>query len=155
MTQEEARRSVVDEARRWIGTPYVEAARVRGQGCDCASLIAEVLTACGIIPREDLGFYGTGFAHGEKGNYMFRLMRHAKKTMDAISRYGTEVNPGDIVLVRVHSRFFNHGGIVTKWPLLVHAIRPEVEEINAANDCCGMWAFQEIAVFNPYFRMAG
>lgn len=31
--------AVVTEARRWIGTPYVHQASVRGAGCDCLGLI--------------------------------------------------------------------------------------------------------------------
>ena len=34
--------AVVAEARRWIGTPYVHQASVRGAGCDCLGLIRGV-----------------------------------------------------------------------------------------------------------------
>jgi cell wall-associated NlpC family hydrolase len=160
MTTLEARERVVKEAREWIGTPYVEAARLKQIGCDCATLIAEVLVNCEIIPREELGFYGRGFNEGEEGNYMLRLLRHAQKKMETIARYGIEAQPGDIALVRVNpwadtmpdtARLkVNHGGIVTKWPYLVHAMAPAVEEINAAMDCCGNWSLQSIIIFDPY-----
>lgn len=34
---------VVDEARRWIGTPFAHQGRLRGVGCDCLGLVLGVL----------------------------------------------------------------------------------------------------------------
>ena len=154
MTQEEHRAAVVREARSWISTPYVLGARVKGAGIDCASLIAEVLIAGGLADREDLGVYSHDwFHHSENERYMLRLLRHAAKTMEAVAYRSTQILPGNIVLTRAaRSKVFNHGGIVTAWPKIVHAVSPAVEEIDASRD--EMWTFQTIAVFDPFAKRA-
>jgi cell wall-associated NlpC family hydrolase len=151
---------VVREAREWIGTPYVEAGRVKGPngGCDCASLIAEVLTLAGIIPREELGFYGRGFSSEEaqNANYMFRIVRHARQIMEVVGRYRSIEEgipePGNVVIVAVNTGLYNHGGFVTTWPFVVHAMHPKVAEWNVASDCCGVWTGQKILVFDPFAK---
>lgn len=152
MTEQEHRAAVVAEARSWIGTPYVLQARVKGAGVDCASLIAEVLIASNLAEREELGVYSHDwFHHSENERYMLRLLRHAAKTMEAVAYRSTEILPGNLVLTRAaRSRVFNHGGIVTKWPFLVHAVAPGVEEIDASRH--EMWTYQTIAVFDPFSK---
>lgn len=43
---------IVDEARTWIGTPYVLQGRVKMQGVDCVGHIAEVGRVVGAIPLQ-------------------------------------------------------------------------------------------------------
>ncbi|WP_420431599.1 NlpC/P60 family protein [Hyphobacterium sp.] len=40
------RTDIIEEARRWIGTPYRRGASVRGAGCDCVGLVRGVWRAC-------------------------------------------------------------------------------------------------------------
>ena len=48
-----ARNDVVDEARRWIGTPYCHQASARGAGTDCLGLLRGVWRALiGVEPEE-------------------------------------------------------------------------------------------------------
>lgn len=42
------RRAIVDEARTWLGTPWVHLARVKGVGVDCLGLIGMSALACGV-----------------------------------------------------------------------------------------------------------
>lgn len=145
------REAMVLEAMSWIGTPYVHGARVKGAGCDCATLIAECLIAAGFAMREDLGVYSQDwFHHSEKhGNrYLVALRRHVTEKMESVASRNCKASPGDVVLVKAAgSKVWNHGGIITEWPMVVHAIAPMVEEIDAARH--PMWAYQEIAIFTP------
>jgi NlpC/P60 family putative phage cell wall peptidase len=146
------RAAVVAEARSWIGTPYRAGNAVKGAGCDCASLIAAVMFACGVFEPEEIGFHGAHWwANGGEEKYMFRLRRHARKMVEGIAYATLEARPGDIALVRVAgSELYNHGGIVTKWPRVVHNVGPSAVEVNASNDCCGTWANQQVAIFDPF-----
>ena len=146
------RQRVVDEAISWVGTPYIPEHHLKGFGCDCATIIAEVLIACGVIEREEIGHYGIHWwANAKEEKYMFRVIRHAQKTIEGISNRELEAKPGDIVLARVvGSRVFNHAGLVVKWPLIVDAIVPKARRVNAAK-CC-MWVNAEVAVFNPFHK---
>ena len=53
------------EARSWKGTPYELHGRVKGEGADCGTYLAEVLIASELVTREEMdrlfeeiGFYG-------------------------------------------------------------------------------------------------
>lgn len=45
------RESIVQEARRWVGTPYAHQAALLGVGCDCVGLIRGVGFACDVLPQ--------------------------------------------------------------------------------------------------------
>jgi NlpC/P60 family putative phage cell wall peptidase len=47
---------LVDEARGWLGTPFLHGGRVKGLGCDCAGLILGAARACGIVIEEPPGY---------------------------------------------------------------------------------------------------
>jgi cell wall-associated NlpC family hydrolase len=140
---------MVKEARSWVGTPYVLGGRVKKAGCDCASFIAEVLIACGLADREELGVYSHDwFAHTNQEKYMLRLLRHAERTLDTVAFRSVNAHPGDILLTRTHhSRVFNHGAIVTSYPFAVHAIAPSVEEIDVSTH--PLWSARQMTIFSP------
>lgn len=50
------RGAIVEEARRWAGTPYHHQARLKGVGVDCAGLIIGVGAALGIMPFDEIRF---------------------------------------------------------------------------------------------------
>jgi len=58
--------------------------------------------------------------------------------------------PGDIVLTHHQRsvRVYNHGGIVVKWPSIVHSVYPRVELADATKHW--MWGFHQTAVLDPY-----
>ncbi len=145
-----SRDDAVKIARSWIGTPYVLGGRVKGAGTDCATCLAEYLLECGFAEREDLGVYSHDwFCHAPDERYMLRLIRHARKTLEGRCRGTVEASPGDLILFKVaRSRLFNHGGIVTRWPFMVHAANPVVKEQN----CVTHWmtGYTEFAVFDPW-----
>ena len=144
------RQCVVEEARTWLGTPYRLGARVKGAGCDCATLLFMVYRHCGLIGDEEIGvFAGDWWAHTTEEKYLFRLLRHAGKVAESIAYASIQAEPGNIALTRVaKSKVFNHGGIILAWPRIVHAIGPAVREVDASRD--PMWAYREIIILNPF-----
>lgn len=127
---------------------------MKGAGCDCATFLAEVLIACGLAEREELSVYAHDwFHHTSEERYLLELIRHAPHILDAIAYRSTEIAPGSIVLTHAaHSKIYNHGGIVTAWPHVVHALAPAVEETDASRH--RLWAYRQIAVFDPFAKAA-
>ena len=54
MSESEVRQRIVDEAKSWVGTPYVSNGMIKGKrgGTDCAMFPLAVYAACGLIPKE-------------------------------------------------------------------------------------------------------
>jgi cell wall-associated NlpC family hydrolase len=148
--QQLVREQVVLEARSWKGTPYRLGQGLKGAGVDCARIIAEVFIACGIWQREDFGVFSHDwFQHTREEKYMFRLLRRATKTMEGASYVSTLADPGNIVLSKVAgSKVYNHGGIVTKWPYVIQAVFPDVNEVNVTSD--PLWCPQQVVIFDPF-----
>ncbi len=114
MNEEQQRLAVVNEAKTWLRTPYHSMARVKGAGVDCAMILAEVYQAAGMIPRIDPAEYPPDW----------HLHRGQEKYMEYVMKYATLIStagkPGDGVLFRF-GRCFSHGGIIIKWPTIIHA----------------------------------
>lgn len=141
------RAALVAEARSWIGTKYHLGAHIKGAGCDCATLLVECAVACGLAEREELGVYSHDwFCHTKEERYLLRALRHTKSIMEAVAYRSTRIEPGNYVLTKVGSKIYNHGGIVTAWPKIIHAVHPAVEEIDASRH--PMWSMHEIVVFD-------
>lgn len=137
-------------AEAWLGTPYHLGGRVRGAGCDCATLLVEYAIECGFAEREDLGVYSHDwFCNTTEDRYLFGMIRHAKKTIEGICRGTVDAKPGCFVLFKVAgSRLFNHGGIVIQWPWILHAVDPRVTKSNAVTHY--MTAHHEMCLFDPW-----
>ncbi len=114
--ESQQRAAVVAEARTWLGTPYHHEGRVKGVGVDCLQLLAGVFSApsVGLIEKPLIPHYP----------WDWHLHRDAERYMEGLTRYTREIeappHPGDIVLFRF-GRCFSHGGIVVKWPTIIHA----------------------------------
>lgn len=112
-------------ARKWIGTPYVPRARVRGAGVDCAYLAVEVYADAGVTPRIDLGDYSP------------EAMLHVadERYVETVQQYGREVaapQAGDLVVMR-YGRSYSHGAIYVGDDRIVHAfVRRGVQEAELA-----------------------
>lgn len=99
------REQVVSEARRWLGTPFVHQARVRGHGCDCVGLPIGVARSLGLLARSfDVGDYAR-LPDGRK------LLAQCDDVMTRIARKALQ--PGDVILVR-WGRAPQHLGIVAE-----------------------------------------
>jgi|ERR1039458_1779655 cell wall-associated NlpC family hydrolase len=146
---------IVEEALSWIKTPYEFGQLLKGVGCDCCTYLIGVFVGLGLIKQEDvdrelqaLGVYsGDWFRHTTNEHYLRILMKFATNIMETRCYPSTIAQPGSIVLTKAYglSKRWNHGGIVTKWPKLIHAVSPYVCETDASRD--PMWMFQEIGIY--------
>jgi cell wall-associated NlpC family hydrolase len=145
-----SREIAVAIARSWKGTPYVLGGRIKGAGCDCATLLAEYLIEIGGATRAELGIYSHDwFQHATEERYKLSTLRHARLTMEGICRGTPDAKPGNLVLFRVAgSRLYNHGAIITAWPRVVHAYDSVVAETDATKHA--LTGFSEMAIFDPF-----
>lgn len=145
------RQTAVNEARSWIGTPYSLGKKSKGAGVDCALLLLAVYQVVGIIPLDEPNhkFKSDWFCHTQDEKYTLRALRYARKTLECRCRYSVAALPGDPVLVKaVGSRVYNHGGVVTHWPFVVHATKDGVKEDHAMKH--ELWAHHELMVLDPW-----
>lgn len=113
----EQRQRVVEEAYKWLRTPYHHRGRVRGAGVDCAMLPAEVYHACGLIPHLEPEHYPIDWAlHRSDERYLGWVTQHAHR----VEAPGL----GDLVLFKV-GRCFSHSAIIVGWPTIIHAMTKE------------------------------
>ena len=143
------RAEAVEIAKSWLGTPYVLGGRIKGAGCDCATLLAEYLIEIGAAPREDLGVYSHDwFCHASSERYLLGLLRHATATVEGVCRGTYRTEPGNVALFRVaNSQRYNHGAVLLDWPFGIHACTENVQVINLAQH--PMTSFQHMAIFEP------
>lgn len=122
MTEDELRQKVVEEAKSWIGTPYVSNGMIKGKrgGVDCAMFPLAVYASCGYIPKDlDPRPYPPQWhVHQNEEMYMKYVLRFAKEVPGPPER---EPKPGDFIMFKI-GKVSAHGAIVTKWPLVVHAL---------------------------------
>jgi len=117
---EDQRRAVVEEARRWIGTPFKHAGRIKGVGADCNGFLAGVYHATGMCEFIEFQHYPRDwFLHSHDDRYLNPIM---DRCVEVITH-----DAGDIVLFRqgkLNEEGFapwSHGGIIVEWPLIIHA----------------------------------
>jgi cell wall-associated NlpC family hydrolase len=110
----------IAEARTWIGTPYHPGGRVKKAGADCATLIAEVCIALGLIPNIEIPRESAAhFLETENPLYLETVQQYCDEITEA------ELQPGDLVMYR-HRKLsiFTHAAIVVQWPeAVLHAVQ--------------------------------
>lgn len=150
------RERIVEEALTWKGTPYIKGGRIKGCGCDCCTFIIEVMILAGIWIRaeidaelQEIGVYAHDwFLHCSVEKYFRGIMKFATELIETRCYASVKTDPGNIILTKaVGSKRWNHGGIVIKWPKIIHSISPQVVVVDASRD--PFWAYQEIALFDP------
>ena len=114
MQEIEQRQRVVSVARSWLGTPYHSGGRKKGHGADCLTIIAEIFTEAGLVPRIEIPYYP----------HDWHLHHSAERYLEGLLKYTREIQgpprPGDIALWKF-GRGFSHGAIVIQWPQIIHA----------------------------------
>jgi cell wall-associated NlpC family hydrolase len=112
--------NIIAEARTWIGTPYHPGGRVKKAGADCATLIAEVCIALGLIPNIEIPRESAAhFLETENPLYLETVQQYCDEIAEA------ELQPGDLVMYR-HRKLsiFTHAAIVVQWPeAVLHAVQ--------------------------------
>lgn len=108
---------VVQEANKWLRTPYHHQADVLGAGVDCAMLLIRVYHACGLIPDIDPRPYAPDWhLHRSEEVYLNSILKYADPVQEPL--------PGDIAAFKF-GRCVSHCGIVVEWPVIIHAFRDE------------------------------
>jgi cell wall-associated NlpC family hydrolase len=141
-----ARKVVVAEARRWIGTPYHPCADLHGVGVDCGMLLVRVFVDSGLCAPFDPRPYAPDW-HLHRGEE-----RYLGFILDRCQERATP-QPGDVAVFR-YGRCYAHGGVVTiEAPLtIVHAFSPAgcvLEERVEANTVLSESARQK-RFFSPW-----
>lgn len=147
------RSRVVFEAKTWIRTPYQLNQGLKGCGVDCARFVFEVYRVCKLIADENIGIFGADWsAHERQEVYIFRMLRHAHKVAEGISYPTHNWRPGNVVLVKTNGgRVYDHAGIVSNWPKVIHAAPEYVKEIDASTHW--LWASRYLQVFDPWEKI--
>jgi cell wall-associated NlpC family hydrolase len=135
MDEAVGRAAIVSEAMSWLRTPYHHEANIKGVGVDCAMIMIEVFSAVGLIKHFDPRPYRPDWHLHQKEE---RYVNHLEEFMHRVEEYVPEgrgktakfnaeavrnTQPGNVVVWRV-GRTFSHGGIITRWPYVIHASAP-------------------------------
>jgi cell wall-associated NlpC family hydrolase len=109
----EERSAVIKVAHEWIGTPFVNGARIKGSGVDCAMLIQEIYIAAGIIGEQYPGRYSS----------TWHLHRDEERYLAWAEHLAVEVEvwqPGDVGIWKF-GRCYSHGAIFVDAEHVIHA----------------------------------
>jgi NlpC/P60 family putative phage cell wall peptidase len=107
---------IVQEARKWLNTPYHHCGDVLGVGVDCAMFIVRVFCDTGITPPVDPRPYSPDWHLHRSEEKFFGWFRDRAFQVD-------EPRPGDIPLFR-YGRCVSHCGILETLdpePIMIHA----------------------------------
>lgn len=108
--------AALEVARRWIGTPYVLGAALRGCGCDCVGLIRGVWAEHTGNPLPQAPPWRADWVNDRARPLVTAARRHLHPipTKDA--------QAGDVVVLRVRGSREAHCGILEEGDQLIHAM---------------------------------
>lgn len=107
------RSAIVDEARSWVGTPFIWQASAKGQGADCKGLIWGIARELGM---PEAGSIYSSMVGDHRGKVDARLL---KQGLAATLAQTDVAQPGDVLLLTVGGKA-QHLGIVTEGGRMVH-----------------------------------
>lgn len=115
-----SRQDIVDEARHWLGTPYVHQASVQGAGTDCLGLLRGVWRSLVGQEPEAVPVYSLDWSEPQGEERMWAAARR-----HLIEKPFADVAAGDVLLFRMRdSGVAKHLGIVSDTgdvPRFIHA----------------------------------
>ncbi len=137
------RQDIVDEARDWLGTPYVHQASTKGAGTDCLGLLRGVWRAQIGQEPEEVPIYSMDWSEPQGEERMWvAAQRHLTEKPIA------DLAPADVVLFRMRDAgVAKHLGIVTgigAVPRFIHAYSGYGVVENALSD---PWRRRVVACF--------
>lgn len=114
--ESDQRAAVIAEAMTWLGTPFRNNAAVKGQGVDCAQLLAKVFANAGVVPPQNVEIYSPQFfLHHSEEKFLSYVLPLAREIAIGDAR------EADVVVYKI-GRVFAHGAIVLEWPkAILHA----------------------------------
>jgi NlpC/P60 family putative phage cell wall peptidase len=122
------RKAIVNAARRWIGTPYVHQASLKGAGCDCLGLVRGVWREIYGSEPEAAPAYTPDWGERFGQELMFEACRRhlIEREPDVV------LQPGDVILFRWRPNLpAKHCAIVTGKNRIVHSLQNHtVQEVD-------------------------
>ena len=117
------REQIVQEAKSWLLTPYIDHAGVKHAGVDCAFFPLRVYQAVGRIPKdfEALYYSPQQWLNSPSQKDKFKLKFEDRTFLNIVLRFSkqeleeSQVQPGDFVIYKVAASW-THGGIIIRWP---------------------------------------
>ena len=108
---------IVNEARTWIGTPYVHQASVKGAGCDCLGMVRGIWrNVVGDEPQSTPAYSSSWAEAGGREH----LLAAARAHFIEIERH--QLSPGDLMLFRLRAKSpAKHLGIFAGQNRFIHA----------------------------------
>lgn len=141
MTQ--GRQDIVDEARKWLGTPYVHQASVKGAGADCLGLLRGVWRAVMGHEPEAVPVYSMDWSEPQGEERMWAAARRnlVEKSIETLT-------PGDILLFRMREDgVAKHLGIVSQPDPVLRFIHAYSGHGVVENALSGPWRRRVVACF--------
>ncbi|MDA7963424.1 NlpC/P60 family protein [Ruegeria sp.] len=115
-----SRQDIVDETRRWLGTPYIHQASARGAGADCLGLLRGVWRALVGHEPEAVPAYSMDWSEPQGDERMWAAARR-----HLVEKPTEDLNTGDVLLFRMRDAgVAKHLGIISEintLPRFIHA----------------------------------
>ena len=141
-----AREHIIEVAKSWMLTPFIDGQGLKKCGVDCAYFLARVAEESGATARIELPAYSPQVYLHRKGDttYLDLMKQYAREIAEC------EVKPADMVLYKVAASY-THGGIIISWPdSIIHPIRPHGVICSSANE--GFVKFRDKKFFSVFGR---
>ncbi len=130
---------VVEEARRWIGTPYLHQASLCGVGCDCLGLVRGIWRSVYGDEPEAVPHYSADWAEASGIEHLLMAGHRHFRPVDK-----DDMAAGDVVLFRWRAHWpAKHLGVVSGEGSMIHAHAGAV----VAEVHFGIWARRIAQVF--------
>ncbi len=112
-----SRHVILEEAREWLGTPYLHQASAKGAGCDCLGLVRGVWRAFhGDEPEVAPPYTPDWTERSGAETLLHAAQRHLTEIQGAAAR------PGDVLLFRMDaSSPIKHAAILDEGDRIIHA----------------------------------
>lgn len=135
---------IVEEARKWIGTPYHHQQRLKGVGVDCVGLVIGVGLECDILPSysEDLFKPFSGYSRTPNPNKIIKALNLFMKPIDK-----NEACAGDVGWIAYRDSLPMHLAIYTGLDnVFIHscAIAGKVVENIINDEVTSWWRFPDV-----------
>ena len=123
------RKEIIEEAKNWVGTPYLHQARVKGLtgGVDCAMLVAGIAYNVGIINDEIIKrippYPVQWNMHSD-----FPLLTTVMESFGCLHKNNNEKQPGDILVFKI-GRVPAHLAVLIENDFMVHAYGGSINKV--------------------------
>ena len=123
-------KEIVEAAKRWLGTPHINDARVRGIGVDCGMLLLGATEDAGLIPRDSVEvapYSNEWHLHHSEEWFLQYIKTYCTRVDDA------DMQPGDFLLYQ-YGRCISHAGIYMGNDTVCHALIQQGVVLTGIND---------------------